>query len=565
MKIIKKSYASGASDKPLLGITIGKMFDDAAATHGERIALISRHQGLRYSYRELKLRVDECARAFIGLGVGKGDRIGIWSTNNAEWLIVQLASAKVGAILTTINPGYRLHELEYVLKQSGCSVLVHINSFKTSKYEDMLCELCPDLLQIDPGALRTAAVPDLRAVISIDAKTAKGIYSWQEFLSLGATVETKTLADRQQDQDFDDAINIQYTSGTTGFPKGATLSHHNILNNGYFVAEIMKFTAEDRLVVPVPLYHCFGMVMANLGCLTHGAALIYPSPGFEAEAVLEAVQEEKATALFGVPTMFIAELTLENFTKYDLSTLRTGIMAGAPCPVDTMRKVNELMNMTEVEIAYGMTETSPVSFQTRVDAPLDKRVTTVGKVHPHTEVKIINDAGQVCDAGSPGELCTRGYSVMLGYWNNPEGTASAIDSNGWMHTGDLAVMDDDGYVNIVGRIKDMIVRGGENVYPREIEEYLLTHPAVIDVQVTGVPDPKFGEEIIAWVQLDANAGDIRAEDLVEFCRGRIAHFKVPRYFKFVEEFPMTVTGKVQKYIMRRISCEELGLEDQHTA
>ncbi len=565
MTIIKKSYASGASDKPLLGITIGKMFDDAAEVHAEQIALVSCHQEIRYNYRELKQRVDECARAFIGLGVSKGDRIGIWSTNNAEWLITQLASAKVGAILTTINPGYRLHELEYVLKQAGCSVLVHVNSFKTSRYEAMLCELCPELLETRPGELHAAAVPDLRAVICIDAKTAKGIYAWDEFLSLASGVDAETLAARQQDQDFDEAINIQYTSGTTGFPKGATLSHHNILNNGYFVAEIMNFTASDRLVVPVPLYHCFGMVMANLGCLSHGAALIYPSPGFEPEAVLQAVQKEKATALFGVPTMFIAELALENFEQFDLSSLRTGIMAGAPCPVDTMRKVNELMNMTEVEIAYGMTETSPVSFQTRVDAPLDKRVSTVGKVHPHVEVKIITDTGQVCDTGSVGELCTRGYCVMLGYWNNQEGTDSAIDENGWMHTGDLAVMDDEGYVNIVGRIKDMIVRGGENVYPREIEEYLLTHPHIIDVQVTGVPDPKFGEEIVAWVQLDPDAGDITAEDLIGFCRDRIAHFKIPRYFKFVDEFPMTVTGKVQKYIMRKISCEELGLQDQHTA
>jgi len=565
MTVIKKSYASGPSDQPLLGKTIGKMFDDSVDLYGDKEALISCHQSLRYSSTELKQEVDECARAFIGLGVSKGDRIGIWSPNNAQWLITQLASAKAGAILVTINPAYRTHELEYVLKQSGCSVLVHTHQFKTSRYEEMLCELCPELEQTSPGNLKSNAVPGLHSVISIDKKTASGIYSWGDFLALASTISDETLYDRQEDQDFDDPINIQYTSGTTGFPKGATLSHHNILNNGHFVAEIMNFTQHDRLVVPVPLYHCFGMVMANLGCLTHGAVLVYPSEGFEPEAVLQAVQDEKATGLFGVPTMFIAELALDNFSGFDLTSLRTGIMAGAPCPVETMSRVNELMNMTEVEIAYGMTETSPVSFQTRVDAPFDKRVSTVGMVHPHVEVKIISDQGIVCNTGTVGELCTRGYSVMLGYWSNQQATTAAIDSNGWMHTGDLAVMDDDGYVNIVGRIKDMIVRGGENVYPREIEEYLLTHPNVLDVQVTGVPDEKFGEEIIAWVQLDARESPVSEEDLVEFCRDRIAHYKIPRYFKFVEEFPMTITGKVQKYVMRRISCEELGLEDQHTA
>jgi fatty-acyl-CoA synthase len=560
------SYASGASDKPMLGSTIGKVFDDAVDEYPDHEALISLHQQIRYSYLELKTRVDQCARAFLGLGVNKGDRIGIWSPNNAEWLITQLASAKIGALLVTINPSYRVHELEYVLKQSGCRVLVQVQSFKTSRYEDMICELCPGLLDREPGHLKSAQLPLLETVIAIDHKSAKGIFAWQQFLALADEVSDDDLNAIQAELEFDDAINIQYTSGTTGFPKGATLSHHNILNNGYFVAEIMNFTDQDRLVVPVPLYHCFGMVMANLGCITHGATLIYASDGFEPEAVLKAVQEERATALFGVPTMFIAELALDNFADFDVSSLRTGIMAGAPCPVDTMNKVIELMHMSEVEIAYGMTETSPVSFQTRVDAPLEKRVSTVGRVHPHVEVKIISpETGKICKTGETGELCTRGYSVMLGYWNNDEATADAIDDTAWLHTGDLAVMDDEGYVNIVGRIKDMIVRGGENVYPREVEEYLMTHPAVQDVQVTGVPDERFGEAIIAWVSLLDGQDTVTDEDLKAFCKDKIAHYKVPRYIKFVDEFPMTITGKVQKFKMRQISCEELGLVEQHTA
>jgi fatty-acyl-CoA synthase len=560
------SYASGASDKPMLGVTIGKMFDDVVDQYSNHEALISCHQQIRYSYLELKHKVDQCARAFLGLGVKKGDRIGIWSPNNAEWLITQLASARIGALLVTVNPSYRVHELEYVLNQSGCRVLVLVQRFKSSRYEDMICELCPGLLDSRPGLWHSEQIPNLEWVIAIDNKSVDGIFAWQEFLALGNDIANDDLHAREADLDFDDAINIQYTSGTTGFPKGATLSHHNILNNGYFVADIMNFTDRDRLVVPVPLYHCFGMVMANLGCLTHGATLIYPSDGFEPEAVLNAVQDERATALFGVPTMFIAELALNNFAEFDLSSLRTGIMAGAPCPVDTMTKVIELMHMTEVEIAYGMTETSPVSFQTRANAPLEKRVSTVGRVHPHVEVKIISsDTGKICKTGETGELCTRGYSIMLGYWNNDEATKEAIDATGWMHTGDLAVMDEEGYVNIVGRIKDMIVRGGENVYPREIEEYLMTHPAVQDVQVTGVPDEKFGEEIIAWVALLDGEQETSAEQLKAFCKDRIAHYKVPRYFKFVDEFPMTITGKVQKFKMRQISCEELGLGEQKTA
>ena len=559
------SYASGSSDKPLLGSTIGKFFDYAAGRYAEREAVVSIHQQVRFTYSQLADRVNKLAKAFISAGFQKGDRIGIWSPNNVQWLITQYATAKVGLILVTINPAYRSHELAYVLRQSGCKGLVLQNKFRSSNYERMLCELCPELPNVSTGKLLSIEYEQLTTIISTTESSVSGIYSWAEFNDLSNDSSDQDLDARLNGQDMDDPINIQYTSGTTGFPKGATLSHHNILNNGYFVAETMNFDESDRLVVPVPLYHCFGMVMANLGCLTHGACVVYPSEAFEPEAVLHAVQSERATALYGVPTMFIAELALPNFSEYDLKTLRTGIMAGAPCPVDTMTQVNERMNMTEVEIAYGMTETSPVSFQTRVDSPVEKRVSTVGKVHPHVEVKIINpDTNKLCGVGEMGELCTRGYSVMLGYWENPEATSLAIDGHGWMHTGDTAVMDLDGYVNIVGRIKDMIVRGGENIYPREIEEYLIAHKDIEDVQVTGVPDEKFGEEIIAWVKLNGDS-DLSEGDVKKFCKGRIAHYKVPRYIRFCEEFPMTVTGKVQKYKMREISIDELNLQEQETA
>ena len=559
------SYASGPSDKPLLGSTIGKFFDYAAGRYAEREAVVSIHQQVRFTYSELAERVNKLAKAFIGAGFQKGDRIGIWSPNNVQWLITQYATAKAGLILVTINPAYRSHELAYVLRQSGCKGLILQNNLRSSNYEQMLCELCPELPNVSTGKLVSIEYEHLTTIISTTESSVSGIYSWADFNDLSNDSSDQDLDARLNSQDMDDPINIQYTSGTTGFPKGATLSHHNILNNGYFVAETMNFDESDRLVVPVPLYHCFGMVMANLGCLTHGACAIYPSETFEPEAVLHAVQSERATALYGVPTMFIAELALPNFSEYDLKTLRTGIMAGAPCPVDTMTQVNERMHMTEVEIAYGMTETSPVSFQTRVDSPAEKRVSTVGKVHPHVEVKIINpDTNKLCTVGEMGELCTRGYSVMLGYWENPEATSLAIDGHGWMHTGDTAVMDLDGYVNIVGRIKDMIVRGGENIYPREIEEYLIGHKDIEDVQVTGVPDEKFGEEIIAWVKLNGDS-DLSEDDVKGFCKGRIAHYKVPRYIRFCKEFPMTVTGKVQKYKMREISIGELNLQEQETA
>ena len=559
------SYASGPSDKPLLGSTIGKFFDYAAGRYAEREAVVSIHQHVRFTYSELAERVNKLAKAFISAGFQKGDRIGIWSPNNVQWLITQYATAKAGLILVTINPAYRSHELAYVLRQSGCKGLILQNNLRSSNYEQMLCELCPELPNVSTGKLVSIEYEHLTTIISTTESSVSGIYNWADFNDLSNDSSDQDLDARLNSQDMDDPINIQYTSGTTGFPKGATLSHHNILNNGYFVAETMNFDESDRLVVPVPLYHCFGMVMANLGCLTHGACAIYPSETFEPEAVLHAVQSERATALYGVPTMFIAELALPNFSEYDLKTLRTGIMAGAPCPVDTMTQVNERMHMTEVEIAYGMTETSPVSFQTRVDSPAEKRVSTVGKVHPHVEVKIINpDTNKLCTVGEMGELCTRGYSVMLGYWENPEATSLSIDGHGWMHTGDTAVMDLDGYVNIVGRIKDMIVRGGENIYPREIEEYLIGHKDIEDVQVTGVPDEKFGEEIIAWVKLNGDS-DLSEDDVKGFCKGRIAHYKVPRYIRFCTEFPMTVTGKVQKYKMREISIDELNLQEQETA
>ena len=564
MTATNRSYASGSSEKPLLGVTIGDLFDQIVARYPENEALVSRHQGLRYSYRALKTVVDQGARALLALGVAKGERVGIWAPNCAEWAITQFATSKIGAILVNINPSYRVHELQYALKQSGCAYLIIAPQFRTSNYTAMIYELAPELQNTQPlpaGAGLTAAkLPDLRAVVRLGTEPSPGMLTWGDLLALGDGISADQLAERQAQQQFDDPINIQYTSGTTGYPKGATLSHHNILNNGYFVAEIMNFTDQDRLVIPVPLYHCFGMVMGNLGCMSHGATMIYPNDGFDAKTVLDAVQEERATALYGVPTMFIAELNHPDFASYDFSTLRTGVMAGSPCPVEVMKKVQSLMNRRDVEICYGMTETSPVSTQTRIGTPLDKQVSTVGQIHPHVEIKIVDPAtGAIVPNGTPGELCTRGYSVMLGYWNNADASAKAIDTARWMHTGDLAVMDDEGYVNIVGRIKDMIIRGGENVYPREIEEFLYTHPQIQDVQVVGLPDEKYGEEIMAWVKLKPGA-TTTSEEVRDFCRGRIAHYKIPRYVKFVDAFPMTVTGKIQKFIMRDQSIQELGLE-----
>ncbi len=554
------SYSSGTGDIPLLGLTIGDMFDQTVANYPDNDALISRHQNIRLTYSQLQVEVNRFARGLMKLGLEKGERIGIWSPNNFEWVVTQFATSKIGTILVNINPAYRLNELEYALRQSGCTAVIISPQFKTSNYTQMVNDLCPELKDAQPGQLQAAKFPDLRTVIRLGQERAPGMFAWGDIMEMAEGVSEQELADRQRDQEFDDPINIQYTSGTTGFPKGATLTHHNILNNGYFVAELQNITDKDKICIPVPLYHCFGMVMGNLGCITHGAAMVYPDEAFAPLAVLQTVQEEKCTSLYGVPTMFIAELDHPDFSKFDLSSLRTGVMAGSPCPVEVMKKVQSLMNMKDVEICYGMTETSPVSTQTKIGTPLEKQVSTVGQVSPHVEVKIVDPAtGKVVPIGQTGELCTRGYSVMTGYWNNPDATRSAIDAAHWMHTGDLATMDDEGYVNIVGRIKDMIIRGGENVYPREVEEFLYQHPKISDVQVIGVPDPKYGEEIMAWVKLKAGE-TATEEELKAFCKGQIAHFKVPRYFKFTDNFPMTVTGKIQKFLMRQQSVKELGLE-----
>ena len=557
----KWSYVSGTSDTPLLGLTIGDALDHTAARFPDREALISRHQNLRYTYRELREEVDQAARGFMALGLQKGDRIGIWAANCAEWTITQFAAAKIGAILVNVNPSYRLHELEYALNQSGCKALVMAPNFRATSYIDVMTTLCPELQHSAPGQLDAHRAPHLRHVIRLGNERTSGMWVWGEVLERSKEVSAARLAERQAQQEFDDPANIQYTSGTTGNPKGATLSHHNILNNGYFVARLQGFTENDRVCVPVPLYHCFGCVMGNLGAVTHGATLVYPAETFEPTAVLQAVQEERCTSLYGVPTMFIGELAHPQFAGFDYSSLRTGVMAGSPCPVEVMRQVIGKMNMRDVEICYGMTETSPVSFQTRLGDPLEKRVATVGQIHPHVEVKIVDPAtGQVVPVGTPGELLTRGYSVMLGYWDNEEATRTAIDAARWMHTGDLAVMDDDGYVNIVGRLKDMVIRGGENIYPREVEEFLYTHPKVSDVQVIGVPDEKYGEELMAWVKLKEGE-TATADEMIAYCRGQIATVKIPRYWKFVDSFPMTVTGKIQKFIMREQSIGELGLQN----
>jgi fatty-acyl-CoA synthase len=533
------SYSHGVSDVRLLGETIGANLERTVARVGDRDAVVSCEQGVRLSYAEFDEAVNRVASGLIAAGIAKGDRVGMWAPNCVEWVLVQFATAKIGSILVNINPAYRTHEVEYALRQSGVKLLVSAPAFKTSDYRAMIDEA--------RGGLR-----DLQAVVYL------GSAEWEE---LAATpVDADALSDRMASLAFDDAINIQYTSGTTGFPKGATLSHHNILNNGFFVAELCDYTEADRVCLPVPFYHCFGMVMGNLGAVTHGSCIVIPAPGFEPAATLRAVASERCTSLYGVPTMFIAELDHPEFASFDLSSLRTGIMAGSPCPVEVMKRVQRDMHMSEVAICYGMTETSPVSTQTRPDDSLELRVSTVGRPGPHIEVKIVDpDTGLVVPCGDPGEFCTRGYSVMLGYWNEPDKTAEAIDAARWMHTGDLATMDEDGYCNIVGRIKDMVIRGGENVYPREIEEFLYTHPDVADVSVVGVPDERFGEELCAFVVCRSGASP--SEDTIrEFCRSRLAHYKVPRYVVFTDGFPMTVTGKVQKFKMREDAIAQLGLE-----
>jgi len=537
------SYASGTSDVPLLGDTIGDNLDRTASTYPDGEALVEVPTGRRWTYAQLRDDVEVVAMGLLAAGLEKGDRVGIWAPNVAEWTLIQYATAKIGVVLVNINPAYRTHELEFVLKQAGVSVLVAAVSFKTSDYAGMIEQVRPNC-------------PELRQVILI------GTPDWDELVTAGRAGDRAELARRQGELSPDDPINIQYTSGTTGFPKGATLSHHNILNNGYFVGRLCGYTPEDRVCIPVPFYHCFGMVMGNLGCTTNGATMVIPGPGFDPKATLMAVAQERCTSLYGVPTMFIAELNDPGFESYDLSSLRTGIMAGSPCPVEVMKQVVDRMGMTEVTICYGMTETSPVSMQTRADDSLERRVSTVGRVHPHVEIKIVDpETGLTLPRGEPGELCTRGYSVMLGYWDEPEKTAEAIDQARWMHTGDLGVMDSDGYVNITGRIKDMVIRGGENVYPREIEEFLYTHPDVLDAQVVGVPDAKYGEELCAWVTIREGAAELTAEAVREFASGKLAHYKIPRFVLVVDGFPMTVTGKVRKVEMREKSVELLGLGD----
>ncbi|MEU6866848.1 AMP-binding protein [Streptomyces sp. NPDC046876] len=535
------SYASGACEVPLLGDTIGENLDRTVRRFPDRDALVEVATGRRWTYAQFAADVDALALGLLGLGIAQGDRVGIWSPNRAEWTLVQYATARIGAVLVTVNPAYRAHELEYVLRQSGIRLLVAADRFKTSDYAGMIEEVRP-------------RCPELEFTVLLDGP------DWTSLLERGRRGDRADLERAAAGLSPDDPVNIQYTSGTTGFPKGATLSHHNILNNGFFVGELCHYTEQDRVCIPVPFYHCFGMVMGNLACTSHGAAMVIPAPAFDPAATLAAVEAEACTSLYGVPTMFIAELADPGFASYDLSSLRTGIMAGSPCPVEVMKQVIDRMGMTEVSICYGMTETSPVSTQTRADDSVERRVSTVGRVGPHLEVKVVDpQTGRTVPRGEPGELCTRGYSVMLGYWAEPERTAEAVDPARWMHTGDLAVMDDDGYLSITGRIKDMVIRGGENVYPREVEEFLHAHPDVLDVQVIGVPDAKYGEELMAWVRMREGAEPLTAEAVRAYCDGRLAHFKIPRYVHVAEEFPMTVTGKIRKVEMREMAVRLLDL------
>ena len=557
------SYVHGAMDLPLLGETLGRSFDRTVARWGDRPGLVVRSQGVRWSYAELGARAEAFAAGLLALGVEPGDRVGIWSLNNAEWLVTQVATAKAGIILVNVNPAYRVIELDYALNKVGVTALVTATAFKTSDYMGMLREIMPELAASQPGALHAARVPSLRTVIQIGGASA-GTIGFDDVAGRGGAAERARLAALGDTLQFDDPINIQFTSGTTGSPKGTTLTHHNVLNNGFFIGEAMKLTAEDRLCIPVPLYHCFGMVLGNLAAITHGTCMVYPGEGFDPLAVLETVAEERCTGLHGVPTMFIAEMEHPRFAEFDLSSLRTGIMAGSPCPIEVMRRAVDRMHLTDITICYGMTETSPVSFQTTADDPLERRVSTVGRIHPHLEVKIVDADGRIVPRGTSGELCTRGYSVMLGYWDDRPRTEQVIDAARWMHTGDLAVVDAEGYCNIVGRIKDVVIRGGENVFPREVEEFLYTHPAILDVQCFGVADTRYGEELCAWVKRRPDAA-LGEEDVRAFCRGKIAHQKVPRYVKFVDEFPMTVTGKMQKYLMREAMERELGVTAAETA
>jgi fatty-acyl-CoA synthase len=561
MSMATMSYVSGTSDVPLIGNTIGQQLEATAARFPDRLALAVRQQRVRFTWRELDAEVDKLAAGLLALGLAPGDRVGIWSPNNVEWVLTQFATARAGMVLVCINPAYRLHELDYALNKAGCAALVTATAFKTSDYAGMLLELMPELRRCPPGRLEAARVPSLRNVIQIGALTLPGSFAFADIMARGGVDEKTRLMGLGDTVQFDDPVNIQFTSGTTGAPKGATLTHHNLLNNGYVCGANMRYTAEDRLCIPVPLYHCFGNSIGVMACLAHGTAMVFPGEGFDPLAVLETVQAERCTSLYGVPTMFIAEMAHPDFDKFDLTSLRTGMMAGSPCPIEVMRRAMSLMHLSEITIGYGMTETSPVSFQTTIEAPIERRVSTVGTIHPHLEAKVIDSEGRIVPVGTPGELCTRGYAVMLGYWEDDERTAQAIDRAGWMHTGDLATIDAEGYCAIVGRIKDMVIRGGENVYPREVEEFLYKHPKIFDVQVFGIPDPKYGEEICAWIKL-RDGETMTAEDVRAFCRDQIAHFKVPRHIRFVSEFPMTVTGKIQKYLMREAMTRDLAGETQ---
>ena len=552
----RASYVCGTTDKPLIYRTIGDAFDEVVDKWGERPAVVVRHQGVRWSYAEFGAAVDAFAAGLLGLGLEPGDRVGIWAPNNIEWLITQFATAKAGLILVNINPAYRKGELAYTLNKVACKALVLADRFKSSDYLGMLHSLAPEIADGEPGALQLKELPDLRSLVVIGETAPDGMFRFDDIAAMAPQDAAEQLAARAEAAQPDDPINIQFTSGTTGLPKGATLTHFNVLNNGYFVGQAMHFTEQDCLCIPVPLYHCFGMVLSVLASVLHGAKMVFPSEAFEALAVLEAVEEERCTALHGVPTMFIAELEEPDFKSFDLSSLRTGIMAGAPCPIEVMRKVIADMHMEQVTICYGMTETSPVSFQSATDDPLEKRVATVGRVHPHVQVKIVDDNGRVVPRGVSGELCTRGYCVMLGYWDDEKQTRESINKSGWMHTGDLAVIDEEGYCDIVGRVKDMIIRGGENIYPREIEEYLFQHPKIQEVAVFGVPDEKFGEAVATWIKLREGA-DMDEEEIRSYCNEQIAYYKVPKYIRIVDEFPMTVTGKIQKFVMRDQTIEQL--------